>query len=283
MMLNVYENLENIRSILSYSWIIDSIFIWIIVSLVVHHIAISSVSILLHRNNTHWGVRLSRVTKHIMDAIVRVSSPIIPKEWVAAHVQHHAQSDKHPDEDKLRWIWDPHSPQPTIWTKFHIFIKEYTNVNFSKYMGAIDELYKQKKIRGVKPWYIVRTFPMIILWSIYIFVFWYGAAMIMILIQALLWRWTITLVNGMWHSAIEKWTITDDHSVNITLESTSILAKLWNNYFLNFMCAWEQFHGNHHKKMQSADISLWQDWFFDLWYWYIRRLENMWLASNVKT
>jgi len=79
-------------------------------TLLVHHIALSCVSIVLHREWTHKSVELDPKIRKIWEVVVTAATTINPKEWIAAHTHHHRVSDELWNEHSEE-LWDPHSPR----------------------------------------------------------------------------------------------------------------------------------------------------------------------------
>ena len=75
---------------------------YIVVALVLTHITIASVTIFLHRHQTHRAIDLHPVVSHFFRFWLWLTTGMITKEWVAIHRKHHAKVET---ED------DPHSPQ----------------------------------------------------------------------------------------------------------------------------------------------------------------------------
>src|SRR5215813_426724 len=75
---------------------------WIAYTLVVTQLTIFSVTLYLHRSQTHRGVDFHPVVAHFFRFWSWLSTGMVTKEWVAIHRKHHAFVET---ED------DPHSPQ----------------------------------------------------------------------------------------------------------------------------------------------------------------------------
>lgn len=272
--------------------LIPALIVWLM-----HHTSVASITLLLHRDMTHKSLHIHPKLKPILEWFIRMTSSIVAKEWVAAHTQHHRESDNQPDL-KNGILWDPHTPQelPKWNAKYGELVKQYFDFWFREYFQVIDKLYEQWKIEWKKPWIISRYGPAWALFGSYMLVFWPLTWGIMSLTQAAMGRLTITLVNGVGHSADERkdW-LWGDHSKNITSDGTTFLWRCWNR-FLSFQTVGEEFHGNHHENMRSADITLWKwgetlpeilkkvvTWRGgDLWFIYAKILEKFWLVSDIK-
>jgi len=75
---------------------------YIVVALTLTHITIASVTIYLHRHQTHRAIDLHPVVSHFFRFWLWLTTGMITIEWVAIHRKHHAKVET---ED------DPHSPQ----------------------------------------------------------------------------------------------------------------------------------------------------------------------------
>ncbi|MGY8814779.1 MAG: DesA family fatty acid desaturase [Gammaproteobacteria bacterium] len=82
----------------------NDLFLWeyILITLVLTHVTIASVTIFLHRAQAHKSLSLSKFVSHFFRFWLWLTTGIVTKEWVAIHRKHHAKVDQ-PD--------DPHSPQ----------------------------------------------------------------------------------------------------------------------------------------------------------------------------
>src|SRR5512144_168426 len=75
---------------------------WIAYTLVVTQLTIFSVTLYLHRSQTHRGVDFHPVLAHFFRFWSWLTTGMVTKEWVAIHRKHHA---------KVETEEDPHSPQ----------------------------------------------------------------------------------------------------------------------------------------------------------------------------
>ncbi len=72
------------------------------VALVLTHITIASVTIFLHRHQSHRALALNPVVSHFFRFWLWLTTGMVTREWVAVHRKHHARCET-PD--------DPHSPR----------------------------------------------------------------------------------------------------------------------------------------------------------------------------
>jgi stearoyl-CoA desaturase (delta-9 desaturase) len=74
----------------------------VVVTLLMTHITIASVTIFLHRHQAHRALELHPIMSHFFRFWIWLTTSTITKEWVAVHRKHHANCET-PN--------DPHSPQ----------------------------------------------------------------------------------------------------------------------------------------------------------------------------
>lgn len=74
----------------------------IVVTLVLTHITIASVTIFLHRCQAHRALDLHPLPSHFFRFWLWLTTGMVTKEWAAIHRKHHA---------KCETADDPHSPQ----------------------------------------------------------------------------------------------------------------------------------------------------------------------------
>ena len=75
---------------------------YIVVALVLTHITIASVTIYLHRHQSHRALDLHPIASHFFRFWLWLTTGQVTKEWVAVHRKHHA---------KVETEEDPHSPK----------------------------------------------------------------------------------------------------------------------------------------------------------------------------
>ena len=75
---------------------------YVLAALALTHITIVSVTIFLHRHQSHRALTLHPVTSHFFRFWLWLTTGMVTKEWVAIHRKHHARCET---------AEDPHSPQ----------------------------------------------------------------------------------------------------------------------------------------------------------------------------
>lgn len=231
---------------------------YIVVALVLTHITIASVTIFLHRHQTHRAIDLHPVVSHFFRFWLWLTTGMITKEWVAIHRKHHAKVET---ED------DPHSPQ-------------ILGINKVLLEGA--ELYKlESKNTETLEGYGHETPDDWLERNIYQHNN-YGIALMLLLnfvlfgfigisIWAIQMAWipffAAGVINGIGHWRGYRNFEPQDASTNIVP---------W-----GILIGGEELHNNHHAFASSAKFSS-KWWEFDLGWGYIKILQGMGFASIKK-
>ena len=229
---------------------------YVVVTLVLTHITIASVTIFLHRSQAHRGLDLHPVMSHFFRFWLWLTTGMVTKEWVAIHRKHHAKVET-PD--------DPHSPQTR-------------GINTVLLRGA--ELYREEsRVKETLEKYGHGTPDDWIERNLYTPFSWQGVALMLIIDLALFGPIgaTIWAVQMLW----------------IPITAAGIINGIGHYWgYRNFACAdastnivpWgiliggEELHNNHHAYGTSAKLS--SRWYeFDIGWMYIRMLESMRLAT----
>ena len=227
----------------------------IILVLVMTHLTIVSVTIYLHRHQTHLALELSPWVSHPMRFWLWLTTGMVTKEWVAIHRKHH-QACETAD--------DPHSPQ----------VHGIGRVLFGGallYASATnDRRLVEQYGRGTPSDWIERNvytpynkwgFLLLLIIEVYLF---HGWGIVMWLVQmAWIPFWAAGVVNGIGHWWGYRNSNTTDCSRNIVP---------W-----GIIIGGEELHNNHHESPASAKLSR-RWWEFDLGWMYIRLLETLSLA-----
>jgi stearoyl-CoA desaturase (Delta-9 desaturase) len=89
------------------NWIVNGYLDWswwqiLLITLLLTHITIASVTIFLHRCQAHRALELHAIPSHFFRFWLWLTTGMVTKEWAAIHRKHHA---------KCETADDPHSPQ----------------------------------------------------------------------------------------------------------------------------------------------------------------------------
>ena len=229
--------------------------VWVALGLT--HVTIVSVTIFLHRCQTHRALELHPAVSHFFRAWLWLTTGMDTKEWVAVHRKHHA---------KVETVDDPHSPQilglnRVLWGGVFLYIREAHNAEtIERYgHGAPDdwierELYSKHKVLGI-----------VLMGAIDIAALGVVPGALVLLTQ-IVWIpfWAAGVINGIAHYWGYRHWATPDASTDI--------------FPFGILIGGEELHNNHHAFPTSAKLSYrWYE--FDIGWLYIRILEALRLAK----
>ena len=229
---------------------------YIVVTLVLTHITIASVTIFLHRHQAHRALDLHPIVSHFFRFWLWLTTGQITKEWASIHRKHHARCETEED---------PHSPQiygikKVFWEGAELYRE-----------AAKDKSIMEKYGHGTPDDWIERN-----LYSKYSA---WGPTSMAIIDLALfgpngIWMWAVQMIwipvtaagiiNGIGH----YWGYR-----NFECEDASTNVLPW-----GIIIGGEELHNNHHTFGTSAKLSnKW--WEFDIGWMYIRMMEIVGLAK----
>ena len=231
----------------------------ILATLIMTHLTIVSVTLYLHRCQSHRGVEFHPVLSHAMRFWLWMTTGMTTKQWVAIHRKHHQNTDVE---------GDPHSPHI-----FGIWSLVFGGVKFYNQAGADASMIMKYGMGTPKDWIERKLYTphhrlgillMLIIDLLFFgpwgFIVW-GVQMIWIPFHA------AGLINGLGHWWGYKNGPTKDHSRNI------LPWGIW--------IGGEELHSNHHADISNPKFS--QKWWeFDIGWFYIRVLSVLGLARIVK-
>jgi stearoyl-CoA desaturase (delta-9 desaturase) len=227
----------------------------LILVLVMTHITIVSVTVYLHRCQTHLALELHPAVSHFMRFWLWATTGMVTKEWVAIHRLHHQRCEE---------PGDPHSPQiHGIWRV--LFGGAWLYANASRDSRMIEQYG-----RGTPDDWIERSlysrYPNLgyLLILIVLTAVFHGWGIVMWLVMvAWIPFWAAGVINGIGHWWGYRNTDTPDCSRNI--------------FPWGIIIGGEELHNSHHNRPASAKLSeKW--WEFDIGWMYIRILEILGLA-----
>ncbi|MCS4511479.1 DesA family fatty acid desaturase [Xylophilus ampelinus] len=243
------------NGLLNWSW-------WEIVlyALVTTHITIVSVTVFLHRTQTHRAMELGSVPSHFFRFWLWMTTGMVTKEWVAIHRKHHAKCETEED---------PHSPQikgidEVMWRGSELYRAESKNLDTISRFG-----------HGTPNDWLER--------NLYTRYSWQGVGLMLIIDVALfggfgaaVWAvqmawipfWAAGVVNGIGHFWGYR---------NFEAQDASTNLVPW-----GIIIGGEELHNNHHTYPTSAKFSV-KKYEFDIGWVYISLLQAVGWAKVKKT
>ena len=256
-LMSVWDGLVNwlANGLLDLSW-------WqvTLLTLLMTHVTIASVTIFLHRAQSHRALDLHAIPAHFFRLWLWLSTGMVTKEFVAIHRKHHAKCETEED---------PHSPQTrgiktVLLTGVELYRAESkVKQTMLKYgLGTPDDwiernLYTRYSWQGV---------GVMLLIDLMLF----GAIGITVWAIQMLWIPIMAtgVINGLGHWWGYRNFESPDASTNVSP---------W-----GIVIGGEELHNNHHTYPTSAKFSV-KPYEFDIGWIYIRGLEMMGLAKVRKT
>ncbi len=232
---------------------------YVLATVVLTQITIASVTIYLHRYQTHRALTLHPIISHIFRFWLWLTTGMVTAEWVAVHRKHHATTDVE---------GDPHSPvvlgiKKVFWEGRELYTKASKDKDMvDKYShGTPDDwiernLYKKHSGAGVRLMLLIDILlfgvPGITIWAI-----------------QMMWIpvWAAGVVNGIGHFWGYRNFECPDAATNV--------------FPWGFWIGGEELHNNHHTFASSAKFSV-KPWEFDIGWMYIRCLSFFRLAKVKK-
>ena len=229
---------------------------YLVLTLVLTHVTIASVTIFLHRAQAHRGLDLHPIVSHFFRFWLWLTTGMVTKEWVAIHRKHHAKVET-PD--------DPHSPQTrgietVFWKGTELYRDESENhETLAKYGHGTPDDWIERNLYSRYTWQGVG-----LMMAVNLLLF--GPVGLSIWAVQMVWI-PITaagIINGIGHYWGYRNFACADASTNIVP---------W-----GIIIGGEELHNNHHAYGTSAKLS--SQWYeFDIGWMYIRILAAFKLAT----
>jgi stearoyl-CoA desaturase (delta-9 desaturase) len=228
----------------------------ILATLIMTHLTIVSVTLYLHRCQSHRGVEFHPVLAHAMRLWLWLTTGMNTKQWVAIHRKHHQTTDVE---------GDPHSP--------HIFgIKTVMTTGWLLYnnAGKDAEFIMQYGKGTPKDWIERKIYTphtrLGILLMLVIDLLLFGPWGFLVWGVQMIWIpfWAAGMINGLAHWWGYRNGETKDHSRNISP--------------IGIIVGGEELHNNHHLAPASPKFSR-KPWEFDIGWMYIKVLSALGLAK----
>ncbi len=230
----------------------------VLYTIVMTHITIMSVTLFLHRNQTHRGVELHNIASHFFRFSLWLTTGMVTKAWVAVHRKHHAKCETKDD---------PHSPQiEGIWKVL------FEGTELYKKEGQKKDTLAKYGILTPDDWFernVYTKHPVLgISFMFVIDVALFGA--IGITVWAAQMIWIPFLAAGVINGAGHYWGYRN-FAPSERNASTNIVP--W-----GIVIGGEELHNNHHRYPISAKFSV-KRWEFDLGWLYLLALERLGFAK----
>src|SRR5690625_2163503 len=231
----------------------------VVVTLVLTHITIVSVTIFLHRSQAHRGLDLHPAAMHFFRFWLWLTTGMVTKEWVAIHRKHHARCERE---------GDPHSP-----VVFGLGMVFFRGAELYRQEARDEETLKRFGHGTPNDWLERHLYSKHTLLGIMIMlaidVALFGLVGLTVWAVQMAWIpfWAAGVVNGVGHAIGYRNFASPDTSTNIVP--------------IGILIGGEELHNNHHAFASSAKFS--NRWFeFDIGWVYISILRFLKLAHVKK-
>ena len=218
---------------------------YVAVTFVTIQVMFLGVTLYLHRDQSHGGLTLHPVLRHLFRFWLWYSSGVVTKEWVAVHRRHHAYADK---------VGDPHSP--LIFGLRRVVLEGYELYSAATGDSSIVRNYG----KGTPDDWIERNLYSrhpnlgIVLFSLTFLVLFGIPAILMVVVHLSAQPFFAGgVVNGLGHAVGYR---------SFEMPSTATNLVPW-----GVLLGGEELHNNHHAFPRSARFAV-QRWEFDIgWFW----------------
>jgi stearoyl-CoA desaturase (delta-9 desaturase) len=228
----------------------------VLITLVLTHITIVSVTIFLHRHQAHRALELHPIASHFFRFWLWLTTGMVTREWVAVHRRHHAKCETPEDPHSPRWF----GIRKVLLQGAELYRAGAADLAAVETYGAgTPNDWLERRIYSAHP-----TVGIALMLLIDMALF--GPLGITVWAVQMLWIpfWAAGVVNGLGHYAGYRNFETEDASTNLAP---------W-----GFLIGGEELHNNHHAYPASAKLSC-QWWEFDIGWFYIRILSLLGLAQ----
>jgi stearoyl-CoA desaturase (delta-9 desaturase) len=232
----------------------------IVITLVMTHITIASVTIYLHRHQAHRALDLHPIPSHFFRFWLWMTTGQVTKEWAAIHRKHHAKCEKE---------GDPHSPhvfgiKTVFWKGAELYRAESKNQEtLARYGHGTPDDWME---RNVYTRFSALGVSMMLIIDVTLF----GVAGLSVWAVQMMWIPVTAagIINGIGH----WWGYRNFEAVDA---STNVSP--W-----GIIIGGEELHNNHHTYPTSAKLSV-KPYEFDIGWLYISVLKALGLATVKKT
>jgi len=227
----------------------------VILTLVLTHVTMISVTVYLHRHSAHRSVELHPVLKHFFRFWLWLTTGMNTKEWTAVHRKHHATCETEED---------PHSPQvmgikKIFWEGAEVYREAATEETLKRYGSGTPDDWLERHV--YTPHGVLGVAAMLII-DVALFGF------LGLTVWAVQMLWTPLFAAGVINGIGHYWGYR-----NFECHDAARNIVPW-----GVVIAGEELHNNHHTYPNSAKLSQ-KPWEFDIGWMYIRLFEMLGLAK----
>ncbi|KTT55416.1 aminotransferase [Pseudomonas oryzihabitans] len=233
---------------MSYNGLLDlSVWQLVMVTLVLTHLTIVSVTVYLHRYSAHRSLELHPALKHAFRFWLWLTTAMNTREWTAIHRKHHAKCETEED---------PHSPvhkglATVVRRGAELYKAEASNADTLRIYGknCPDDWIERKLYSNPR----TRNLGVVLMLLIDIALF--GALGLTVWAVQMVWIpfWAAGVVNGLGHAVGYR---------NFECRDAATNLIPW-----GIVIGGEELHNNHHTYPNSAKLSV-KRWEFDMgWAW----------------
>ena len=232
----------------------------ILVTLVLTHITMISVTVFLHRHQAHRALDLHPIASHFFRFWLWMTTGQVTKEWASIHRKHHAKCEQ-PE--------DPHSPhvygiKTVLLQGYELYRKEAANKEtMARYGHGTPNDWLERNL-------YTRFSTLGVALMLVIDLALFGVAGLAV--WAVQMMWTPVMAAGIINGAAHCWGYR-----NFEAPDASTNISPW-----GILIAGEELHNNHHTYPTSAKLSV-KAYEFDIGWFYISVLQRLGLASVKKT
>ena len=220
------------------------------------HVTIVAVTLFLHREQAHRGLRLNTPIRHFFRFWLWLTTGMVTREWVAVHRKHHAACETRED---------PHSPaisglSAVLWAGVNLYQEEASREEtLRRYGNGTPDDFLERHLYGG-----CRNLGVVLLLLAQLTLF--GLPGLVMWAVQMMWIpfFAAGVINGVGHRFGYRSFATDDLSTNI--------------FNIGILIGGEELHNNHHAFPASARFSM-RWWELDVGWMYIRLLRMLGMAK----
>lgn len=231
-----------------------------LLTLVLTHVTMISVTVFLHRHQAHRALDLHPIASHFFRFWLWLTTGQVTKEWASIHRKHHAKCEQ---------AEDPHSPhvhgiRTVLLQGYELYRAEAQNKEtLTRYGHGTPSDWLERHVYSRLSW-----LGLVLMLAIDLALF--GA--VGLVVWAVQMAWTPVMAAGIINGAAHYWGYR-----NFEAPDASTNISPW-----GILIAGEELHNNHHTYPTSAKLSV-KPYEFDIGWVYISLMQKVGLARVKKT